>query len=69
MLKHNPLHFLPHYLLSKCLQKVLDGHGGQFAADWVKDHLLEVKKETLELVTGLKIVQKKRVGIYNLTEN
>ena len=22
----------------------MDGHGGHFAADWVKDHLLEVKK-------------------------
>ena len=24
------------------LFKVMDGHGGHFAADWVKDHLLEV---------------------------
>ena len=29
-------------ILNLVLFKVMDGHGGHFAADWVKDHLLEV---------------------------
>ena len=41
--------------------KVLDGHGGHFAADWVKDHLLEVRKGKLELKNWLKIAKKKRI--------
>ena len=35
------------FLLIILVNKVLDGHGGHFAADWVKDHLLEVEKRNI----------------------
>ena len=45
------------FLLIILANKVLDGHGGHFAADWVKDHLLEVKNiRTCEMIVNGSII-------------